>query len=289
MGFSPLADMRRRIPDGGRYNYRNSAVTGMGLHHNAGVDAYSEAWNPNREVSANYWIANDGTIIPNVDESLRAFTSGAAGYPAGAQADHRNITVEISNSPEGVRTGSWAISDAAMTSLIRLIADVWQRYGLGLVQRSAYQGLGVHQDWVPTSCPGPYIMGNLGNTINAANRIITEGEDDMFSDADRATLNAIKAQTDADRATLNAIKAQTSQTKAIYDALFKREETSQGYHAGVLPMLNAVYDAQFKEDETSRGTPGGTLVSLREVISKLEELKAILDPEGEEGAVGEEE
>ena len=188
MGFSPLANMSRRIADGGRSVPRNSAITGFGIHHNAGVDAYPQAWNPNREVSANYWIANDGTIIPNIDESLRAFTSGAAGYPAGAQADHRNITVEVSNSPEGVRNGSWAISEAAMKSLIALIADVWTRYGLGLVERSAVRGLGVHQDWVPTACPGPYIMGNLGDIIARANKIITgstpepeptQGEDEM--------------------------------------------------------------------------------------------------------------
>lgn len=188
MGFSPLAALARRIPDGGRSAPRNSAVTGMGLHHNAGVDSYGEASNPNREVSANYWIANDGTIIPNIDETRRAFTSGAAGYPAGAAADHRNITVEISNSPEGVRSGSWAISEAAMNSLVALIADVWTRYGLGLVYRGAGAGLGVHQDWVPTSCPGPYVMGHLGAIIERANQIIsgivpepepTQGEDEM--------------------------------------------------------------------------------------------------------------
>ena len=188
MTFSPLADMNRRIPDGGRSVPRQSAVTGFGIHHNSGVDAYGEATNPAREVSANYWIANDGTIIPNIDESRRAFTSGAPGYPAGALADHRNVTVEVSNSPEGVRSGTWAISEAAMASLVALIADVWIRYDLGLVERSATRGLGVHQDWVPTSCPGPYIMANLGEIIAAANRIVTgeaspiqtqEEEDDM--------------------------------------------------------------------------------------------------------------
>lgn len=172
MGFSPLASLGTRISDGGRSVPRSSSVTGMGLHHNAGVDAYGEASNPRREVSANYWIANDGTIIPNVDEARRAFTSGAAGYPAGAAADHRNITVEISNSPEGVRNGTWAISEAAFNSLVALIADVWKRYGLGAVTRSASRGLGVHQDWVPTSCPGPYIMNNLGEIIAQANQII---------------------------------------------------------------------------------------------------------------------
>lgn len=173
MGFSPLADMSRRIPDLGRSAPRQSAVTGVGLHHNAGVDSYGEATNPNREVGANYWIANDGTIIPHVDETRRAFTSGAAGYPAGAAADHRNITFEISNSPEGVRNGTWAISAEAWAAVVSLIADIYTRYELGPVERGPSRGVGVHQDWVPTSCPGPYIMGHLGSIISEAEAIRT--------------------------------------------------------------------------------------------------------------------
>lgn len=165
--------MGYRIPDLGRSVPRQSAVTGVGLHHNAGVNSYSEATNPNREVGANYWIANDGTIIPHVDESRKAFTSGMEGYPAGALADHRNITFEISNSPEGVRDGSWAISPAAWASVTALIADIYTRYNLGPVTRGANRGVGVHQDWVPTACPGPYIMGNLGQLIAEAEAIRT--------------------------------------------------------------------------------------------------------------------
>lgn len=171
MGFSPLADLGRRIPDIGRSSPRGSAVSGFTIHHNAGVDAYGQATSPAREVSANYWITNDGAILPNVDESRRAFTSGAAGYPAGAAADHRNITVEVSNSPEGVRSGSWAISEAALDALVRLIADVWKRYNLGPVTRGASRGLGVHRDWVPTACPGPYIMGKLDEIVVRANKL----------------------------------------------------------------------------------------------------------------------
>ena len=173
MGFSALADMSRRIPDGGRSAPRLYNVSGVGLHHNAGVDAWGEASNPRREVSANYWIANNGAIIPNIDEDRRAFTSGAAGYPAGANADHRNITFEISNSPEGVRNGTWAISAEAWWAVVSLIADIYQRYGLGPVLRGPDQGVGVHQDWVPTSCPGPYIMGHLGSLISEAEALRT--------------------------------------------------------------------------------------------------------------------
>lgn len=163
--------MSRRIPDRGRSNARLTSVSGVGIHHNAGVDSYAEALNPNRQVSANYWITNAGDLIPNIDETRRAWTSGSAGYPAGAQADHRNITVEVSNSPEGVRSGSWAISDAAMKTLIALIADVYKRYGLGVVTRGASRGVGVHLDWVPTACPGPYIMANLSHIIAEANKL----------------------------------------------------------------------------------------------------------------------
>lgn len=173
MTFSELADMRRRIPDQGRSNPRQHAVTGVGLHHNAGVDSWGEASNPRREVSANYWIANNGAIIPNIDEDRRAFTSGAAGYPAGAEADHRNITFEISNSPEGVRNGTWAISAEAWAAVVSLIADIYQRYGLGAVQRGPSRGVGVHQDWVPTSCPGPFIMSHLGSIIAEAEALRT--------------------------------------------------------------------------------------------------------------------
>lgn len=171
MTFSPLANKQRRIPDGGRSWPRDRPVTGVGLHHNAGVDAYSEASNPGREVSANYWITNAGEIIPNVDESRRAFTSGHPDYPAGAQADMRNITIEISNSPAGVASKSWAISDAARNALVRLIADIYQRYDLGTVKRGAARGVGVHSDWVPTECPGDYIRDQLPSIIREANQI----------------------------------------------------------------------------------------------------------------------
>lgn len=168
MGFSPLANMSRRIQPGGRQTTRNSRIRGFTIHHHAGVDAQGEASRPGREVSANYWITNDGTIIPNIDENYRAWTTGAAGYPAGAASDHRNITVEVSNSPEGVRSGSWAISSAARRSLVNLIGDVFKRHGLGAVRRGTSSGVAVHRDFVPTSCPGPYIMNNLNAIIRDA-------------------------------------------------------------------------------------------------------------------------
>lgn len=171
MGFSPLADMGRRIPDTGRSSPRLSPVSGFTIHHNAGVDAYGQATAAGREVGAQYWITNDGAILPHVDESQRAFTSGMPGYPAGAEADHRNITVEVSNDGGP----GWSISTAARDALARLIGDVFRRYELGPVHRGAVGGVAVHRDFVPTECPGPYVMQHLGEIIAEAEQYRTGG------------------------------------------------------------------------------------------------------------------
>lgn len=172
MGFSPLANMKRRIPDVGRSSARTDRIKGVMLHHNAGVDAFGQATAPGREVSAHYWITNSGDILPNIDENRRAWTSGHPAYPAGAQADHRFITFEISNSGSG---GDWPISDKALWAVIRLIADIFKRHNLGRVTRGTLSGLAVHRDFVATECPGGYIMSKLDFIIKEANNIISGG------------------------------------------------------------------------------------------------------------------
>ena len=170
MGFSPLANMARRIQPGRRQSVRNSPIRGFTIHHQAGVNAHGMASDPRYEVSANYWITNEGVIIPNVDEDMRAWTTGAVGYPAGAESDRRNVTAEVSNSPEGIRTGTYAISDRALNSLEMLIGDVHRRHNLGPVKRGTSAGVAVHRDFVPTYCPGDFMVGRLPTIISNAER-----------------------------------------------------------------------------------------------------------------------
>lgn len=171
MTFSPLADMRYDIPAGNRWNPRQSPIVGVTWHGQAGVNQHGEATNPAREVSANYWISNEGVIMPQVEEEYRAWTTGAVGYPAGAESDHRNITMEISNSPEGVANGTWAISAAAYDAALRLTAEIFARRKLGAVRRGTHGGVAVHRDFVATECPGGYIMTHLGSMIAGAEKI----------------------------------------------------------------------------------------------------------------------
>lgn len=168
MSFSPLASLEYRIPSGGRYSPRYRDISGFTVHHQYGVNAHGEATNPSREVSANYWVTNEGLILPHIDEIYRPWTTGDPNYPAGAESDHRNITAEVSNSPEGMRLGTFAISPAAKKSLEMLIGDVFKRHGLGKVFRGLYSGVAVHRDFVATECPGGYIMNNLSSIIENA-------------------------------------------------------------------------------------------------------------------------
>lgn len=168
MGVSPLADMSRDMDNAGRFSERNSPVTGFGIHHNAGYNAYGQGTASGREVSANYWITDEGIIIPQIDEDYRAWTSGHPNFPAGAAADHRNVTVEVSNTKRGADNGTWEISPAAYEALAALIGDVYRRHNLGPVRRGADRGVGIHRDWVSTECPGDPMVANLGNVINRA-------------------------------------------------------------------------------------------------------------------------
>ena len=207
MGFSPLADMSRRIPDVGRSSERLGKVQGVLVHHNAGVNAYGQATAAGREVSAHYWITNEGDLLPNIDETRRAWTSGHPAYPAGALADHRFITVEVSNSATG---GNWPISAKAEDMLARLIGDVHSRYKLGKVKRGTQSGVAVHRDFVATECPGGYVMANLDRIIRTAEQHRTTGAAGgstgglTVSEADRIIKEVGKRIEDAERRIKNS-------------------------------------------------------------------------------------
>lgn len=275
MGFSPLADMSRRIPDGGRSSPRNSRIRGVTLHHQAGVDAHGEATNPRREVSAHYWVTNAGVIIPQIDETRRAWTTGDRAYPAGARSDHRNITMEISNSPAGVRSGTWAISDAAMNAVIRLVADIFRRHNLGPVRRGTESGVGVHRDFVATSCPGPYIMANLSRIIASAESI-RSGATTPTKPATPTTSTATSGGLTMSEAA--AIKADTEyirkQLVAIADGTYSRKALDR-HNQDVATIVKAAVDAQSRVLIDAFGKLGVSTVDMNAL--KAEVRKAVAD------------
>ncbi len=151
MGYSALTNAAIMSPNhsGSRYN----SISKITIHHMAGslsIETCGNVFlNPNRQASSNYGIGSDGRIACYVDEENHPWTS------ANWDNDDRAITIEVANSETG---GDWPISQEAYASLIRLCADICNRYGI----YPYYDGtpsatLTEHCMFVATNCPGPTI------------------------------------------------------------------------------------------------------------------------------------
>ena len=151
MGYSALTNATIMSPNhsGSRYN----SISKITIHHMAGnlsIETCGNVFlNPNRQASSNYGIGSDGRIACYVDEENHPWTS------ANWENDDRAITIEVANSETG---GDWPISQEAYASLIRLCADICNRYGI----YPYYDGtpsatLTEHCMFVATNCPGPTI------------------------------------------------------------------------------------------------------------------------------------
>lgn len=158
MTFSPLTN--GTAPHHNKYASRGGrGISRIIVHHWAGVvGGDSRLQNPSADVSANYILYSDGTLIGQVPEEYRAWTSGSW------EVDSYSITVEVQNSGVG---GDWPVSDAAINKLTQLIADLGRRYGWGSISFGA-QVRG-HREFVATACPGPYLWARLPQIAANAN------------------------------------------------------------------------------------------------------------------------
>lgn len=150
----------------GRSGKRIEAIT---IHHMAGNLSAEQCGyifqKVGRNGSSHYGIGSDGRIGQYVDESNTAWTN------SNWDSNCKSVTIETSNCEIG---GNWAVSDAALNSLIRLVADIAKRNNLGtLVLR---KNLTWHSLFANTSCPGPYLKSKLQYICDEANRINASGQ-----------------------------------------------------------------------------------------------------------------
>ncbi|AVM42814.1 N-acetylmuramoyl-L-alanine amidase [Fastidiosipila sanguinis] len=173
MSYSKLTDKYLPVPF--HSGKRTQEITHIVIHHNAGINSIESLHkfflSGSRQVSANYGIGNDGRIACYVDEENRAWTTG------GDDPDQMAITIEVSNCEVG---GQWRISDKAMQSLIKLVADAVQRYQIPLV---FYTGdkrgiLLKHSYYSATACPGPYLSSKFDYIADEAKKLIKANASD---------------------------------------------------------------------------------------------------------------
>lgn len=143
---------------------RNTKITDITIHHMAGVLSAEQCGNifarAGRNGSSHYGIGNGGEIGQYVDESDTAWTN--SNWPSNC----RSVTIETSNSATG---GDWPVGDAAYNSLIKLVADIAKRNGLGTLV--AGQNLTWHSMFAATTCPGDYLRARIADIAAQANKI----------------------------------------------------------------------------------------------------------------------
>ncbi|MDO4672301.1 MAG: N-acetylmuramoyl-L-alanine amidase [Porphyromonadaceae bacterium] len=153
----------------GRQGYKICKIT---PHHMAAIwsaERCAQSFqNPNRNASANYCIGSDGTIVCNVAEENRAWTS------SNGVNDCQAITFEIANIT-GAPT--WEISDKAWKATVNLCVDICRRYGFRLNFNGTPSGsLTMHKMFAATSCPGPYLEPRMKQLEKEVNAILEGGK-----------------------------------------------------------------------------------------------------------------
>ena len=163
---------------------RSNPVSKITVHHMAGnlsVETCGEVFAPpSRQASSNYGIGSDGRVACYLEEEYHPWTSSSWWN------DDRAITIEVANTTEGVRDGTWSVSDAAWESLVALCADICGRYGFELAfTGDQYGSLTRHNFYAPTNCPGPYIEARTGELVERVNAIVRGGEMVTNDDVER--------------------------------------------------------------------------------------------------------
>lgn len=142
----------------------NGKITKITVHHMAGVLSAQRCGEifqrKGRNGSSHYGIGYNGEIAVYVEEENTAWTD------SNWDSNIHSVTIENSNCENG---GDWAVSDATFNSLVKLIADIAKRNGLG--ELVAGKNLTWHSMYAATSCPGRYLRDRMDEIAQKANAI----------------------------------------------------------------------------------------------------------------------
>ena len=174
MSNSKLVNYTKISPN--KNSPRNHAIDTITPHvvdGNLSIEALGRLFSGTRAVSSNYGIGSDGRIGLYVDEADRSWCTSSRSN------DNRAITIEVANDG-GANTG-YHISDRAIESLIKLMADIAIRNGIkqlkwrnddSLIGQVDKQNITVHRWFAKKACPGDYMMAKMPYIVSSANKII---------------------------------------------------------------------------------------------------------------------
>lgn len=170
MSNSSLASVVMISPN--KNSPRNHAIDTITIHCFVGqvtAKRGCEVFLPtSKKASCNYVVGYDGAIGLCVDEKDRSWCSSSASN------DNRAITIEVASDT----VHPFAITDAAMNSLVVLCADICKRNNIdelrwvddkSLIGQISLQNMTVHRWFANKSCPGDYIFYRLEEIAKRVN------------------------------------------------------------------------------------------------------------------------
>lgn len=150
----------------GRAGYK---IKGIVIHHavTTSISAVDATFaNASRQASAHYTVGGK-EIHQHVSEANTAWHCG------NWYGNHATVGIETVNS---TLAPDYKVSDQSLDTLIKLVADIAKRNGLGKLKldpKADYPLLSGHKDWygAATACPGPYLYPKLQYIADKANAI----------------------------------------------------------------------------------------------------------------------
>lgn len=178
MSNSSLVNYTKISPN--KTSPRNHAIDTITIHCVVGqlsVERLGDVFAPRtRKASSNYGIGPDGRIGMYVEEKDRSWCSSSG------VNDNRAITIEVASDTKH----PYAITDAALKSLIKLCADICKRNGIKKLVWSNNKNdrvnhlngvnMTCHRDFANKACPGQYIYEREGYIADEVNKILSPSQ-----------------------------------------------------------------------------------------------------------------
>ena len=176
MSYSNLVNYIRISPN--RTSPRDHKIDTITIHCMAGnlsIETCANVFAPtSRKASSNYGVGSDGRVGCYVDERDRSWCS------SNRDNDMRAVTIEVANDG-GAETG-WHVSDTAVNSLIKLVADICKRNSISKLIWSDSKddrinhkngcNMTVHRDFKNKDCPGAYLMSKMSYIASEVNKLL---------------------------------------------------------------------------------------------------------------------
>jgi len=276
MSNSSLVSFTKISPN--RNSPRNHAIDTISIHCVVGQASVESLGNvfasSSRQASSNYGVGYDGKVGMYVEEKDRSWCTSSA------ENDNRAVTIEVASDT----TEPYAVTDAALKSLIKLCADICKRNGIkelkwkgdkSLIGQVDKQNMTVHRWFANKSCPGTYLYERHGYIASEVNKLLN-------GDTGTKTKTLYRVQVGAYSVKANAEKQlQTLKSAGYKDAILVSVSPYYKVQLGAFSVKqnaeNLVNELKKKGFSAFVTTKGGTTVAQSSKKSVDELAKEVLE------------